>query len=83
MIIVCGMCYFYDPNMHGKNADCVRASNQSPGNDDIALEDGSKRNIAKPKLGPVKALWDVINVYDVLVGMRNGLWLLSHKSVVA
>ena len=83
LIIVCGMCYFYNPNMHGKNSECVRASNGSPDNDDTALEDGSKRSISKPKLGPVKAIWDVINVSDVFVGMRNSLWLLSHKSVVA
>ena len=83
LIISCGMCYFYNPKVHGRNASYVHAGNENPNKDNIALEAGTKRSISSPKLGPMKALWDVINIYDVFKGMRNALWLLSHKRVAA
>ncbi len=83
LIISCGMCYFYNPKMHRSNAGHVRASNESLSKDNLGLEDGTKTNVSSPKLGPLKALWDVVNVSDVFRGMGNALWLLTHKSVSA
>ena len=79
LIISLGMLYFYDSRKHG--GDYVRANDRSFNKNHVALEEGTTQKALSPKLSPLKALWDVVNICDIFQGMGNAMWLLGHRDI--
>jgi Organic solute transporter Ostalpha len=79
-LLSCGMIYFYNPRLHGTNGDYVFAG--QPGSltkdEGLALEEGLNRKAVNPRMGVARALLDIVNMWDVIKGLIQALWLVRH-----
>jgi Organic solute transporter Ostalpha len=75
------MIYFYNPRLHGRSADFVVSGEPGmlSGADGEAMEEGVGRKVVNPKMSVFRAVWDAVDMVDVVKGIGRAVILFRQR----